>query len=392
MSGSLRHGEAIIGRHYVALDAYRFAAACGVVLFHFAHHWQDATPDSAPVWVGKFYLFVDFFFMISGFVIAEGYRDRVGGPAHILRFLQRRLARIYPLHLLTLVFYVGVGLLLTASGHVFGKPESFDLRTVPDHLLLMHAWGTVGALSFNGASWSISAEFLAYLLFPAFVLLQRRIGDVGLVALSVMLIVGLTIWRDAAGLRPWTQATFDYGALRALPTFLLGMAASGLLAGWSRRLRPSWPVAHIAFVLVPTAMVLQAPDLVVIALGLLAVVLVVLAERANEPPNGAATLVMLGNLSYGIYMLHPIAELLAIVAPLRLYPGLAPWTGALATLAALFTLLAAAVVFRWFEAPARRWIAGLGESTEARDGATTAAPARAARTSGSFPSRSSAVR
>lgn len=382
----------MIGRHYVVLDAYRFAAACGVVLFHFAHHWPDATPDSAPVWVGKFYLFVDFFFMISGFVIAEGYRDRVGGPAHILRFLQRRLARIYPLHLLTLVFYVGVGLLLTASGHVFGKPESFDLRTVPDHLLLMHAWGTVGALSFNGASWSISAEFLAYLLFPAFVLLQRRIGDVGLVALSVMLIVGLTIWRDAAGLRPWTQATFDYGALRALPTFLLGMAASGLLAGWSRRLRPSWPVAHIAFVLVPTAMVLQAPDLVVIALGLLAVVLVVLAERANEPPNGAATLVMLGNLSYGIYMLHPIAELLAIVAPLRLYPGLAPWTGALATLAALFTLLAAAVVFRWFEAPARRWIAGLGESTEARDGATTAAPARAARTSGSFPSRSSAVR
>src|SRR5262245_13888843 len=91
------------------LDALRIVAAAAVVVLHYAEYTKDNTAAHFVfVHVQHFNLFVDLFYVISGFVIAKQYLERVSGPDDVKRFLLRRFARIYPLHLLTLAFYLAI--------------------------------------------------------------------------------------------------------------------------------------------------------------------------------------------------------------------------------------------------------------------------------------------
>ena len=97
------------------LDALRIVAAAAVVALHYAEYAKDnAAAHFVFAHVQHFNLFVDLFFVISGFVIARQYLARVDSPDDIKRFLWRRFARIYPLHFLTLAFYLAVAAVLAA--------------------------------------------------------------------------------------------------------------------------------------------------------------------------------------------------------------------------------------------------------------------------------------
>src|ERR1700757_1506149 len=94
------------------LDALRILASWRIVLFPYANYIEDtAAGRFVYTHTQHFNLFVDLFFTISGFVIASQYINRVGNGRSIGRFLWRRLARIYPLHLATLAFYVLIAVL-----------------------------------------------------------------------------------------------------------------------------------------------------------------------------------------------------------------------------------------------------------------------------------------
>src|ERR1700757_4246184 len=95
------------------LDALRILASAGIVILHYANYIEDtAVGRFVYTYTQHFNLFVDLFFTVSGFVIASQYLGLVGNGASIGRFLWRRLARIYPLHIATLAFYVLIAALL----------------------------------------------------------------------------------------------------------------------------------------------------------------------------------------------------------------------------------------------------------------------------------------
>ncbi len=87
---------------FEALDGWRGVCACLVVLFHFNGYSPIYT---APL-VRNSYLFVDFFFVLSGFVIAWNYGTRLGSWPEVRRFLVLRLGRVYPLHLFMLFLFL----------------------------------------------------------------------------------------------------------------------------------------------------------------------------------------------------------------------------------------------------------------------------------------------
>jgi len=152
-----------------ALTSVRGIAAWFVVLYHIRFSIAGLPPALVTIF-GKGYLAVDFFFLLSGFVIwlTWGERIRAGGWRAVPRFLQKRIARIWPLHLLMLGCALGLALLLAATGRQ--DQYHYPFAQLPLHVLLLQNWGFTRHLTWNDPSWSISAELGAYLLFPLLVL------------------------------------------------------------------------------------------------------------------------------------------------------------------------------------------------------------------------------
>jgi peptidoglycan/LPS O-acetylase OafA/YrhL len=132
------------------------------------HHFMDATSVSLPL-LAHAYLFVDFFFVLSGFVIATSYRDRLATDYSLSRFMWLRFARIYPLHLFMLaVFFAVESAFALVGGNGFASREpfsgAFDLQELLSSIFLAQIFlGT--AMAWNGPSWSIAAEMWTYGLF-----------------------------------------------------------------------------------------------------------------------------------------------------------------------------------------------------------------------------------
>ncbi len=166
---------------------------------------------------------MDMFFMISGFLILLRYGETLTSVRAYRSFLVRRLARFYPLYLVTFLFFVLVGMALHAGLVSSTQPGRYDPGFLWQNLALVQAWGTTDHLSFNYVAWSLSAEWFCYLLLPVFVLVIRHAGWKGLAALALAAIALLEAATEA-GVIPfssWLLAD-TFGAYRAFADFALG--------------------------------------------------------------------------------------------------------------------------------------------------------------------------
>lgn len=290
------------GEHIRPLTALRFGAAFWVVLFHY---WHSLDTDLISPVVQRGYLGVEAFFTLSGFILCHVYltavedrRFRYGA------FLWNRLARVYPLHLAALVGIGGMALAATAAGFQV-DPNILSWRALPANLLLLHAWGLAGVAGWNHPSWSISAEWFAYLTFPVFAWAALRLKDRPLIAVigSVVLIIALYAGFDAVAGFPLTHATFNWGALRIVPCFAFGCslflfwrsrAADGRKAGLGAAFFGAAVLAGAAFGL--------GDALLVACLGGLILSLAQLAKSGSAFASHPA-LVYLGEISYSVYMI-----------------------------------------------------------------------------------------
>jgi peptidoglycan/LPS O-acetylase OafA/YrhL len=342
---------------YRALDAYRFLAAAAVVVGHFDDGFRLGLDRLSPLAV-RFGLFVDFFFILSGFVIALNYQGRITSAASYGDFIWRRLARLWPLHMVVLAFFGSLGLFGHLVNYQFNYPEAFRLSGLPWNVVLMHAWGPVWHMSYNVASWSISAELFVYLLFPLFAWQARRLPLPVNLGLVVLFVAVMALLRHQAGLLPWYQATYDLGMLRAVPSFLLGVLIHRHIqnspatspAGWQF----SWPVAHGIFIAALLAMHLNLPAELVIALFGLFVFAAARAEQAV--PDTILTRPLfnrLGQASYGLYMVHmPLMTCgIFIIRRTTGYDG--GWGIVFAAGTFVLSLALALALYRWLEHPAR---------------------------------------
>lgn len=160
-----------------ALTGLRAVAAVWVVLFHYRSDILTLVPALRPLEpvMAAGYLGVDVFFVLSGFVLAYNYSERLScwRPRQAASFVQNRVARVWPVHLVTLhadllqAWVVGT-LGITAGGH---------RRTVSaylENLTMTHSWWN-DRPSFNAPAWSISAEWAAYLACPLLLIALGRV-------------------------------------------------------------------------------------------------------------------------------------------------------------------------------------------------------------------------
>jgi peptidoglycan/LPS O-acetylase OafA/YrhL len=359
--------------HIKPLTSLRFFAAAWVVLFHY---WPHLAVAGTPPLIAKGYLGVELFFVLSGFILCHVYLPQFeAGRFRYGDFLWARLARIYPMHIATLV---GIGLMAGAALAVglSVDPNVLSFAALPANLTLTQAWGLAPVAGWNHPSWSISAEWFAYLAFPAFATLTlalRRRPGVAVFAALAFLAVLYPLFEALAGY-PLTRATTAWGALRIIPCFALGCA---LYLAWRSRVadgRKALAGACFFIIAVIAAACFQAPDaLIVSGVGGL---IFSLAQvfRSGSPRFSHPAFVYLGEISYSIYMVCIPWEVLFVNVAARVGHFGDKHLPPLLWLVFLFTLVPlAAVTHHLIEKPAREGMKRLRRSRTPHNFATAAA-------------------
>jgi peptidoglycan/LPS O-acetylase OafA/YrhL len=271
-----------------------------------AYHFWPMLGRDRPLMAAKGYLGVDLFFILSGFILCHVYLPPFGARRFSYReFLWARLARIYPTHLVTLIgfgalVYLGSWVGVRAGGNVVVWPS------LPAELTLTQAWGLAPLGGWNHPAWSISAEWFAYLCFPAFAAAtwagRARPRLATLIAFG--LAIGFEIGFERVVHMPLTQATILWGAARILPPFAIGC---GMFLLWSSHPARTSAIAAAAAGTSLTAALISmgvgAPDWVAIALfGGLIYGLASLSSAGSSLLSGAVW-VYLGEVSFALYMI-----------------------------------------------------------------------------------------
>lgn len=286
---------------FEVLDSFRGIAACLVALYHFqvSSHFQQLDI------VVNAHLFVDFFFVLSGFVIATSYEKRLLSGFGGGRFILLRFGRVYPLHLFFLVVWVAWWALFLGNGFDDPKHAPFTVFT---NLLLIHSLGVHEFLTWNYPSWSISVEFATYVAFAgALALLRRRLWIA--LALAVMLapIVLTLIDRDYEAINK------TFGIVKSVGGFAAGVLCHRLYTRLTvvrvkeRLGRFAFSALEIASVLVGLAFVtLAPPEFFVLSPFVFSIVIFVhsMEGGAVSCVLSSRPLLFLGTLSYSIYMAH----------------------------------------------------------------------------------------
>ena len=360
-----------VGERLIGLELLRFLAAVGVLVWHYQHFLYVGAVETEPNWramplywlLAPFYSYgyqgVELFWCISGFIFTWKYGGSIGrGGVSFGRFALLRFSRLYPLHLATLlavavlqwVYFACHG---AAFVYVFNDFRHFVLNVA-----FANYWGFQSGESFNGPSWSVSAEVLIYIVFYW---VTRRAGAGWRIDLLALIGFSAAAWlaRTLLGIKLTFTGAGTFFYLGALTCHAYDWIAA-LRDPWGRRI--GWGCA--ATIVVSAALVaLHGLKIAGASLAMFpaAVLLVQIAIRPRGT-QAAAWLTGLGNLTYASYMLHFPMQLaamlilgaLAVPVPPLVYSG---WF----LLAYLGSVLAVAFgVFRWVERPAQDWLRRLG--------------------------------
>ena len=355
----------------IYLDLLRIASSYLIIIYHFQS--QIDFGQAAPIMRARldgFTLAVDLFFFISGFVINSVYTGRVSDFPAFKDFMIKRAARLVPLHWAIFFIFAIFGI-ANAFGHLpSNHPEIYDVRCAVPNLLLLHAFGFCSSLTFNYVSWSISAEMGLYLIFPLLAILVNR-RYLSLIAVAALIVI-LMIASDRTGVS-WLHWSYDFGILRALPSFLLGMISFNYR---DRLARVPWApgcllVGCVAFV---AGCILQWPKMLLLVLVYL-VALLGIAASEHSASRSARRLAPLGQLTYSLYMLHPLVQSVLLTGVGATFLGLRGWqmnVFVLVTMGLMLPIAWLSLVF--FERPARRWLTRVAGASRARSEPTLFTP------------------
>lgn len=331
-------------------------------------------------------LWVDFFFVLSGFVIAHAYFEKISSGLSVATFMGRRFARLYPLHIITLLAALAYEII---KYKCFGKIDvsannapfaNNNLPSFLSHLFLIHALGLFPDVTWNGPSWSISVEFYAYLLFAVLLAVarsRRMIFWVALVSLQILSLVVLATQTHGAFLSVET----DYGFFRCVLGFGMGVIVRHFYAAsantissaprdWLKALFAAAILLLIALPTYKTPVTLAAPFLFAVFIW------VMVKHRGGWMETLLLSRVCqwLGMLSFSIYMIHSVVRY-AFLNVWRIGHRHAPldtgWgaviLGEVLTIGYIGLVLALGwMSYRFVEVPAQRWLNRLFDRRQAK--------------------------
>ncbi|MNS00117.1 Acyltransferase family protein [compost metagenome] len=351
-----------------ALTALRGVAALGVALFHidvclYYREMGTLLPKAASGVIANGYLWVDLFFILSGYVIHHAYRERLSTGrfgARAATFYRARFGRIYPLHLaLTALLVVAT----TVAGALWPMLKDgswatyFAWSALPSNLLLTHAMSQHSYLSWNIVSWSIAAEWWCYAAALLAVPLMVRFGcwlGAACIAAGGAVLVGLYLGLGRGTL----DITYDFGIVRCLGGFLIGLGLYQICridASIPARLADGLAAASLAGLVA----VMHVGGLDLLAIPLFAVLVAALGASGGWMRRWFSMPILqyLGRISYSIYLVHGLVFLgFWYAAPAlgwRMQTPAEAWLFA-ATFLGL-TIVGATLTYRLIEAPSLKW-------------------------------------
>jgi peptidoglycan/LPS O-acetylase OafA/YrhL len=364
-------------KHLKSLTSLRFFAAFVVVLCHLRYTHEK----QLPLWAWNFakngFVGVNLFFVLSGFVIAYNYGERfLEKTTTFKKFMVARFARIWPAFVAALVLAVPV--------YVIGNERAMAKLPllIPTHLLLIHNWFPNLGSVWLSPSWTIGTEWGFYLMFPLFAAAVFRLKERGLwTLLIVSLLLGCVapalyhagvftpqhrnVLGDVAGEDLWGRILRWYSFFR-LPEFLVGVCVcrlfmlqdTGQREKWGRALGPVAALSVVAIIGLMASDVLPMMFINQAALTLpFAVLIWYLAYDRGWIARVMAvpTLVLLGEASYSLYLVHIIVKQVMYHVSGALFNtqnGNVPLTISVIIGSILFSIF----MFKCIERPSRRWI------------------------------------
>lgn len=287
--------------HIQQLTSLRFLLAFWVVL----HHYSARSFSEDVVFISFGYIAVDFFFVLSGFVIANSYLLK--SNFNYLFFLKKRLSKIYPLHIVFLFLYIA--LFYFADYFLGGVKDlnKYNFDSVLSNLLLLHSWGFENGLYFNFPSWSISAEWFAYAFIFVFFVKMFSLGLAWVLFFSIVILFSTNLIVYFFLERELTRLTFDFSILRVSSGFSVG-CLFGFLFNMSR-VKSNLFIYLICFVSLMTIGFLLTNlayfhFLVIPIIGVFIYALSCLENGLLFNIMNNRLFVLLGASSYSLYMMH----------------------------------------------------------------------------------------
>jgi peptidoglycan/LPS O-acetylase OafA/YrhL len=336
------------------VEAGRGVAALLVVLYHSALHVEGDVPGSAVLWgLPHFgHAGVDFFFVLSGFIISFVHRRDVGRPDRLGHYLKRRFTRVFPFYWLVLAFV----LLVTWMLH---RAQFPGVREVVSNVFLLPQEKD----QIVGGAWTLVYEIMFYIVF-AIVICSRRVGAALLCVWVAFVAIGF-VWHPMFG-----SAALSVAASPFCIEFFLGIVAAVILS----RLKVPFSAIVLAIGLIGFAAAGLCEvvgyysgfgAVARVAYGVCAF-LVILALVERERSNYLRVpsfMAVLGRASYAVYLVHLIAigitfKLLSMAVRLTPSSSFLVW-------ALLCTMGLAGGIFAsiWIEQPVirfvRKWLAGV---------------------------------
>lgn len=359
---SLSRNAPLLPKQFIWIDGVRGLAALAVVISHYHHFflldYQDRanipSEDSFPwAWLfAEVYRYggvaVQVFWVISGFVFTHVYIHR---STTLRSFAGARIARLYPLHLATLLFVAAVqATSLTWAGHwqIYGNN---DIRHFGLQLLFASNWTTLSrGLTFNGPIWSVSLEMVAYGIFFLTLLQLRRFRLFLAAPLAILLFgVGLATSLDLPGIR--------HAAFVCAGYFFLGTCTYLVLLKFSDLRLASGALVTIALASWAAGMAMDLGHLATASAAVLIVYVIALAD-IHFVSVASGMLKRLGDMSYSIYLVHVPIQMVVLLMADTIFGGTRAFAYSLLTLPLYLaaTIVIADLAYRRFEYPASQWL------------------------------------
>lgn len=339
---------------YKTLDALRGVAALAVVVFHAKRllGWS-ALPSG--------YLAVDFFFVLSGFVIAHAYDSRLKGTMSAAQFIWHRLVRFYPLYFAGFAVGLAYEIGLVATGNSVAIPSPTLLAAAASALIFLpfpfvQRDGNIFAL--NVPSWSLFYELAVNALYAIFFRWMSTRFIVAIAAASAAIFGSFII----------VQGNGDFGALAsqsliAIPRTIFSFSA-GLLIYRLNIASPRVPKFLIfGMLVVPMTLPVSAGNTFLFVF-LISPLLVTLAAATEPSQRSQRAFEFLGLISFPIYALHrPVLAFAQTFADRLSFSPVATLVLTMAFLVALSFALDS-----YYDRPLRKWMSGMTKTWSAKYG------------------------
>jgi len=353
-------------RHFNALDLSRLLAACAVLFWHYQHFFVPPVSFEFHVrrsispfyhqlaWIYDYgHVAVEYFWAVSGFVFAHVY---LADPQARGRFWPARLARLWPLHLLTLGVVAVLQAIYTAVNGTAFIYHHQDWWHFVLNVFMAQTWGWQVNQSYNGPTWSLSTEILAYAAFWVLLPALRRMP----LALSAPVVLAMFALVFADILPPGAPAE-TMGAKLATVVNCVGYFFAGVmvygaaLRGWltvPRLIALAPLLAFAGYAL--SGMKLHGHDAAILA-GTMAALCAMLAIDLTDRDDALRLGRQLGDASYGIYLWHfPLQLALVLLVDATIGTRMVFRQPVFLVIFVGASILAGFASHRWIERPAQR--------------------------------------